>query len=949
MCTSRHPPVPEGHFHDDPSMSTVVLTHHIDTESPTHPTRSRVSHLLIPCAALRAQIRVIFDSDSKPDPLAPPRLVPWRDWGPHASLRLMLPVHPHPNHISKYVSLVPYGSRMPVVTFDDAGCTRASVYVFDINPLVARHSKHILTQVQSGSGNMTTTTAIVEDVEAALPGVVDPENSAIPFVMYRFGIPLPAMVGSTWRVIEAVRMSMTGFTVTVCRYFEEVVRSNLYLQYKIELAQNGMVNGYSSILSISERLQRLREYASRFRDGIFDHEDLAAHPHYTHQVRSLPQNPTLTQNGRYGMALSVFTPGSAQAGIQSSRYLLPIGRAGKQGLIISRWAIDEAQDLLVMVETADLTLPEQLRRRPDEFCIHFYSLIGWKMTGPTAHPAAALPSLHFFAPPSMHHDIRPIASIVQLHITGQYVIWELATKRYSGPDSVSVEVCNWRTGEVISRIDIGAQAVDVFPLDYPYLLTLPKDLEEDRHFDIYTFSPSGTPNHRICTLQLPEEHVEDDEQIEFHFVYTGDQSQPSEGHFHADLSQSTVVLQFFIEGIEGNREVHYLIPRTTFLAQIREAEARKLSLDQTEGGVLPVPWAAWGSQSCLRLSLYRQHAIHRARVVPFGSRFPLLVVGESDFRSAAVYVFDVNPLVARREKRLLLERQRGPALAEPGSAGIVEDIEAVLPGVVDPNCSSIPYVVYRFELPYGPVEWQFGHKIGSVIMSMTGFTVKLVIWPYHNSKLPSPSTYGTPSTLSTVASSSSSTSFPVSNTPLVVRLADGTLHHLVPTDTLTDSSPPSPSSTPPIPIPPPHLRYRSPAPSSDSDLDSPRPASTTAVDSDSDYDSDPNDLHATGTIAVSRVINPAHVFFLQTTINTPLFRGSERTAYVARSQYPIVPGHVIFRFPAARATTTTPAYPAYTLYGILALIEPTYFVFHMSLIPYVTNYITTLHITPSTE
>ncbi|PIL32393.1 hypothetical protein GSI_05639 [Ganoderma sinense ZZ0214-1] len=160
-----------------------------------------------------------------------------------------------------------------------------------------------------------------------------------------------------------------------------------------------------------------------------------------------------------------------------------------------------------------------------------------------------------------------------------------------------------------------------------------------------------------------------------------------------------------------------------------------------------------------------------------------------------------------------------------------------------------------------------------------------------------PLTYGTPSTLSTVASSPSSTSFPVSDTPLVVHLADGTLHHLIPTDTLTDSSPPSPSSTPPIPIPPPHLRYRSPAPSSDSDLDSPRPASTTAVDSDSDYDSDPNDLHATGTIAVSRVINPAHVFFLQTTINTPLFRGSERTAYVARSQYPIVPGHVISVFP----------------------------------------------------
>ncbi|PIL34952.1 hypothetical protein GSI_02739 [Ganoderma sinense ZZ0214-1] len=211
MCTSRHPPVPEGHFHDDPSMSMVVLMHYINIETQSHPIRCRVSHLLIPCAALLAQIRAVFDSN--PDPLAPPRLVPWRDWGPHRSLRLVLPVHPHPDHISDYLSLIPYGSRMPVVTFDDPGCTRASVYVFDINPLVVRHALHTLAS-QSESGESTTATAIVEDVEAVLPGVVDPENSAIPFVVYRFGIPLPAVERPTWRVIQAVRMSMTGFTVT---------------------------------------------------------------------------------------------------------------------------------------------------------------------------------------------------------------------------------------------------------------------------------------------------------------------------------------------------------------------------------------------------------------------------------------------------------------------------------------------------------------------------------------------------------------------------------------------------------------------------------------------------------------------------------------------------------------------------------------------------------------
>ncbi|PIL34980.1 hypothetical protein GSI_02767 [Ganoderma sinense ZZ0214-1] len=134
-------------------------------------------------------------------------------WGALASLRLWVPVHPHERHISDCVSLVPCGSRMPIVMFDDAGCTRASVYVFDINPFVARQTPQILA-AQPDSGPGAIATAIVEDVDAALPGIVDPECSASPFVVYRFGIPLPEVEHYAWRMIQAVRMSMTGFTVT---------------------------------------------------------------------------------------------------------------------------------------------------------------------------------------------------------------------------------------------------------------------------------------------------------------------------------------------------------------------------------------------------------------------------------------------------------------------------------------------------------------------------------------------------------------------------------------------------------------------------------------------------------------------------------------------------------------------------------------------------------------
>ena len=45
--------------------------------------------------------------------------------------------------------------------------------------------------------------------------------------------------------------------------------------------------------------------------------------------------------------------------------------------------------------------------------------------------------------------IQPMVKIVELHIAGPYVIWELAVTR-GELRSVLVEVCDWRAGEVIA-------------------------------------------------------------------------------------------------------------------------------------------------------------------------------------------------------------------------------------------------------------------------------------------------------------------------------------------------------------------------------------------------------------------------------------------------------------------------------------------------------------------
>ncbi|KAM5536867.1 hypothetical protein V8D89_009414 [Ganoderma adspersum] len=118
-----------------------------------------------------------------------------------------------------------------------------------------------------------------------------------------------------------------------------------------------------------------------------------------------------------------------------------------------------------------------------------------------------------------------------------------------------------------------------------------------------------------------------------------------------------IVLTFYHEYFQDDsvHETHYLIPRTTLLAQIRNAESRRTQtpdLDSGGPGVQAVPWADWGPQGCLRLSRRCMQAQHAA-AMPFGTRLPLFVVDESDSRSASVYVFDINAHVARRERQVL--------------------------------------------------------------------------------------------------------------------------------------------------------------------------------------------------------------------------------------------------------------------------------------------------------
>ena len=322
--------------------------------------------------------------------------------------------------------------------------------------------------------------------------------------------------------------------------------------------------------------------------------------------------------------------------------------------------------------------------------------------------------------------------------------------------------------------------VNIIPLEEPYLLLVPRAstmgmvVGEPLNVMIYSFFQSsglGQPpeararvpaGRHVCTLELPLPPP--GERIVWSRVHTGDR-RPEEttGYFHTDWSRSIVVLDLQLGAAEESDDededegdddddddptMCFLIPRTTLASQIKAAEsphkqnngdnARSGSDSDDSDSDRPrsVPWAEWGPRGCLQLHL-RSTALIRYRGLqrPFGSRLPVAVFHsdtgkrEDDWESAMsvyVYVFDVNPLVARSLPSQPIEGGMATTTA------IVEDIEEVLPGAVDPECAAVPYAVYRFPLSSsiagigGRAEAPPG--ITEVAMSMTGFTVEVSMW-----------------------------------------------------------------------------------------------------------------------------------------------------------------------------------------------------------------------------
>ncbi|KAM5535810.1 hypothetical protein V8D89_010533 [Ganoderma adspersum] len=191
-----------------------------------------------------------------------------------------------------------------------------------------------------------------------------------------------------------------------------------------------------------------------------------------------------------------------------------------------------------------------------------------------------------------------------------------------------------------------------------------------------------------------------------------------------------VITRCDIHGPEENYTFCLLVPHVTLLARIQAASELAPGWQAEDEG--PMDWDDWGPCGCLHLQLPQSCIV----LTPFGLHMPMVVFnGDADPepRSMSVYMFDLNPLTARFlcTTRSAQCNDTDAALQDmdlEGTALIADvnvDVEVALPGVINPECSAILYIVYHFSVPLPPeVEWHDGHAIYSMQMCMTRFVVK---------------------------------------------------------------------------------------------------------------------------------------------------------------------------------------------------------------------------------
>ncbi|KAI0707151.1 hypothetical protein C8Q76DRAFT_144958 [Earliella scabrosa] len=432
------------------------------------------------------------------------------------------------------------------------------------------------------------------------------------------------------RIIFQLDMADLLAAKRVCRLCKELIETDLYLLYKVELAANGMLDGFQSGLSVRERLEKLVEYRTRIRSGAqvnvennwFASDDaslssllLGSSPSYHHQTTN---------------KCTIYSPPCA-AGHPTGRQwsLEPSHTYNSSTLVV---AADIAQDLVVVSQFLNVT---------KNFAIRFLSLA--RVGAP--HPYAAQPEIMVDLPIDTHHHYGAAVGLSQTQILGSYVAlaWDDRLVPTPFPSPSYVQVWEWKTGKLVWHRSYGSR-VSVSILNASHLMVVSQSEKSISVYQIPAASPTSPSNGSGLGLVLQLPPIEN---IKAAWISESSHPAPGGAPFSPDPSlQPTVVTLASLKFVGGRMtaiHVTLLIPLATIRRHLEEVSR------PTEEGLprsMRITWSQWGPNGCIMLHVPQQPhnpiegpmGIH-----PCGSRVAFVCHDESNPEHAPVRIYDLNP------------------------------------------------------------------------------------------------------------------------------------------------------------------------------------------------------------------------------------------------------------------------------------------------------------------
>ncbi|RPD74966.1 hypothetical protein L226DRAFT_613173 [Lentinus tigrinus ALCF2SS1-7] len=483
-----------------------------------------------------------------------------------------------------------------------------------------------------------------------------------------------------------------------------LVEHDVYLQYKIELAVNGMVDlsnagldehtGDPTHLPVVARLQKLREYATRFRSGKFKD----SYWEYSWERGTVDTNGWEVQLA-FGSAISyvvikppqqeisVCAPPLLDGGMR--RWTIPLTAFPAD--VVTAVSLDLSQDLLIVAQLVPNSLGVKAHVR--------------SFSEPAVpHADAARPI--FSTEPLVLRVLEPGVErtrITYVQIHRHVVAWMLTV---DGHDSSDVEVWDWKTGYLIWRchFDLG---VTFTLLDQSFLAIVPNasDTLLVYRYDLPEADPITTRSRQTLELRLPGRP-----RAETAITRIQETSIPvrpsSTVPFWPDPD-----LRIFVVVLGDCSAL--LIPYSTFRTLLYHPESAHTS---PRGRAKPIPWKNWGPHATLLLHLPYAERVNfwtywkMRYCYSYGSRVAISCYSDyGTSHTGEVFVFDLNPWAAR-------EARRYPPTMSPDSRYL--DTPTTAKAAFGTERAAIPHAI----LHEGGLSRSFGQAPPVLAMDHRGYT-----------------------------------------------------------------------------------------------------------------------------------------------------------------------------------------------------------------------------------